>query len=314
MTFAGPPSLPGTLRGPPGPLVPFGGPPMAPPPPPLPGTLSGSPFPPGAFAASSSFGAREAFTAASMAGTFRGAPPYFYGGEFGPPTGGPLPMASDYTFGMPFYSSEFKGNYPAPYGGPFRDRYRDYGPSHDDYDYYRPRRGLEAGDSYLDDKDPDFLNDPDYCRVTRILPYLYLTNKTGVCDSTLQSLGITCVVGASESHELQPPRYPCDFRRIPVPNDPTSRGPNIIKYFDEVADLIHRCERGGGRVLVHSLKGRSRGPTLVIAYLMKYERMTLSESFAMVSGQRHIIRPFYSFWKQLITYEKELYGRSSAAF
>ncbi|XP_072044710.1 uncharacterized protein [Amphiura filiformis] len=378
-------SLPGTLRGPPGS---FGGAS-------LPGTLRGPPltgsFEQAAFAGS--------FAGASVQGTLRGAPS-IYGGGFGqphigggfpptgggfppisggfppsggafppsgggfgqPPTGGPLPLAGDFSFGATPFGGPYSGSYTNPHGGVFGDRYggypsfshhgygsdhggygkdhggygkdhggygrdhrdREYGSEHggcgSDYGGYgsdhREYRKSRRGDAHCDPREPDFLRDPAYCRVTRITPFLFLTNKTGLTVEIVQRLDITLVICASESHEIEPPstRYHgyCDFKRVPVPNDPTSSGPNIIQYFDEIAELIHAEQRRGGRVLVHSLKGRSRGPTLVIAYLIKYQHMKLCEAFGMVSGQRQIIKPFYAFWKQLIQYEKELYGRSTA--
>ena len=163
--------------------------------------------------------------------------------------------------------------------------------------------------------EPDYLTDPDYCRVTRVADSIYLTNKTGGLPEGLHDrLRITSVICVSESHEVEPPTDPyCDFRRIPVPNDPSEEGPNIIRYFDEICELIKSEEDKGGRVLVQSLKGRSRGPTVVIAYLMKCKGMKLCDAFGLVSGQRPIIRPFVAFWKQLIMYESEIHGKNSVS-
>lgn len=57
---------------------------------------------------------------------------------------------------------------------------------------------------------------------------------------------------------------------------------------------------------MHCNLGISRSVTLVIAYIMKYERKTLSESFQQVESARPIIHPNEGFVAQLQQFEKEL--------
>ena len=57
---------------------------------------------------------------------------------------------------------------------------------------------------------------------------------------------------------------------------------------------------------MHCNLGISRSVTLVIAYIMKYERKTLSESFQQVESARPIIHPNEGFVAQLEQFEKEL--------
>jgi len=48
-----------------------------------------------------------------------------------------------------------------------------------------------------------------------------------------------------------------------------------------------------------------------LAYLLKYENMTLRAAYQYVKMARPIIRPNVGFWKQLIDYEKRLRGQNS---
>lgn len=64
-------------------------------------------------------------------------------------------------------------------------------------------------------------------------------------------------------------------------------------------------------MLVHCVAGVSRSATLVIAYLMKFEYMSLRQAFYHVKAVRPIIRPNPGFWRQLIEYEVKLFGRNT---
>ena len=60
----------------------------------------------------------------------------------------------------------------------------------------------------------------------------------------------------------------------------------------------------GQSVLVHCVEGKSRSPTIVIAYLMFRKSMTLREAHTMVLGARTSIQPNHGFMRQLIAFER----------
>lgn len=74
-------------------------------------------------------------------------------------------------------------------------------------------------------------------------------------------------------------------------------------YFDTVADKIKANKDKGGRTLVHCVAGVSRSASLCIAYLVKYEQMSLRQAYKFVKTARPIVRPNWGFWRQLINYE-----------
>jgi predicted protein tyrosine phosphatase len=72
--------------------------------------------------------------------------------------------------------------------------------------------------------------------------------------------------------------------------------------FDHVTDFIHEQIQNEKTVLVHCNQGISRSTTMVIAYLIKYEGMSLGEAFGTVREGREIARPHGALMASLIDY------------
>ncbi|KAM3867867.1 dual specificity protein phosphatase 26-like [Diretmus argenteus] len=77
--------------------------------------------------------------------------------------------------------------------------------------------------------------------------------------------------------------------------------------FQTAADFIHRSLSGGGRVLVHCHVGVSRSATLVLAYLMLKQNLTLVEAICVVKEHRGVV-PNRGFLRQLIKLDVQLFG------
>lgn len=140
--------------------------------------------------------------------------------------------------------------------------------------------------------------------IAKITDILFLSSATAVTRDKLVKIGITDVINCTlDVPELQEPGIVTT--RIMIDDTPQAQ---LEKHFDKVADEINSKESAGGKVLVHCLAGMSRSATLCIAYLMKYKEMTLIDAHDLVKRKRPIIRPNTGFWKQLIEYEKRLFG------
>jgi atypical dual specificity phosphatase len=139
-------------------------------------------------------------------------------------------------------------------------------------------------------------------QVTEIIKNLYLTSVYGATKEAIQRKGITLLVNAAQ--EL-PKQEISGVESIKLYLDDTPYA-TIHIYFDRIADRIHEHLNRGGRAIVHCMLGVSRSTSLVLAYLMKYRKMSLKSSFELVSARRPIVRPNPGFWKQLIEYEKKL--------
>ncbi|CAH1249570.1 DUSP3 [Branchiostoma lanceolatum] len=79
---------------------------------------------------------------------------------------------------------------------------------------------------------------------------------------------------------------------------------DISKFFDESADFIKQA-RKLGKVLVHCAVGFSRSPTLVVAYLMLYHRMSAREALKTIRAKR-MIGPNRGFLRQLADFNNKL--------
>ena len=144
----------------------------------------------------------------------------------------------------------------------------------------------------------------------RLTDVLYLSAAQAVTPQRLRNHGITCIVNATL--EVRSPNVPgVEVMRVQVEDVPYSR---LGQHFDRVADRIHEVGNRGGRTIVHCVAGVSRSSSLCIAYLMKYLRMNLKQAYNFVKARRAIIRPNVGFFKQLIEYERKLFGRTSVKF
>jgi protein-tyrosine phosphatase len=74
---------------------------------------------------------------------------------------------------------------------------------------------------------------------------------------------------------------------------------SIDAYLDPVANLINKYISNGNKIYVHCVHGKSRSVSIVIYYLMKYEKITFSEAFTKVKKMRPIISPNLNFIKEL---------------
>ena len=92
--------------------------------------------------------------------------------------------------------------------------------------------------------------------------------------------------------------------RVPIVDKP---GENIKKYFDQTNAFIQKVKnQEHGKVLVHCQAGISRSPTIVVAYLMKVNKLTFNSATKMVLNIRSFIEPNFSFTNQLLDYEEEI--------
>lgn len=147
--------------------------------------------------------------------------------------------------------------------------------------------------------------------ISEITGSLFLCSATSVHAYTLQVLGVTCVINAAmELPDTPLPDNTTLYYRIDVQDSATE---NIKDHFEVVSDLIYKTECSGGKTLLHCIAGVSRSATLCIAYLMKYHRFSLLETFNYVKLRRPIIKPNCGFFRQLIEYEKDLFGYNTVS-
>jgi len=143
-----------------------------------------------------------------------------------------------------------------------------------------------------------------------VFPGIYIGNRESAVNiKFLKSENINYVLNAAEgrkpgcvdtSEEFYKP-HNIDYLGLKMFDVPQT---NISKYFGTASDFIENSLLNG-KVLVHCLMGMSRSATLVLAFLMKKENMTVVEAFKQVLLSRDI-RPNDGFIKQLAEYQQVL--------
>ncbi|UJR07260.1 hypothetical protein I4U23_011548 [Adineta vaga] len=81
---------------------------------------------------------------------------------------------------------------------------------------------------------------------------------------------------------------------------------NIQDYFEKTNQFLHLCQNKGEKVLVHCQMGISRSSSIVLAYLIKYDKKNLLDAYDHLVTCRRIASPNFGFFLQLIRYEKTL--------
>ncbi|RHZ75925.1 hypothetical protein Glove_208g193 [Diversispora epigaea] len=144
-------------------------------------------------------------------------------------------------------------------------------------------------------------NHLNYLFASLILDRLYLgSSRAGTDVEWLKNHKISHIlIVADNIFPLYPENY--KYKTISI-ND--HRTENIAQYFDITSDFIHLAlERENGIILVHCQLGISRSSSIVISYLMKYQKMSFEDAYKFVTSKRPEIRPNLGFRKQLVEYE-----------
>ena len=81
---------------------------------------------------------------------------------------------------------------------------------------------------------------------------------------------------------------------------------SLVQHFQQVRTFIESARQAeDGRVLVHCMCGVSRSATLVIAYLLQSEEMSLVDAFNKTKLQRPMVAPNPTFTEELLSLERE---------
>nr|XP_046244271.1 dual specificity protein phosphatase 14 isoform X2 [Scatophagus argus] len=144
--------------------------------------------------------------------------------------------------------------------------------------------------------------------VSQVCPGLFLSGLDSALKfSILSSRNITLIINASGLQDVSYPQLDgLQVFHVPIQDQPHAP---LRNYFDPVAERINGNQTG--RTLVHCTAGRSRSPALIMAYLMRFEGLSLRRAHEVVLEQRPFIRPNAGFWRQLMDYERTLFGRNT---
>jgi len=151
----------------------------------------------------------------------------------------------------------------------------------------------------------------DQTRMDEVFKNLLIGNQFAAEDSPYLSLnGVTHVVNTagtvSEPDCVRPNKEQLTNLGIQLLNLEINDKAevSIQDFFDTTADWINAALQAGGKVLVNCWQGASRSSTMVLAYLVKCQKMDLKDAVKMVKEKRDI-RPNAGFLEQLILYEQK---------
>ncbi|CAE7031161.1 Dusp14 [Symbiodinium sp. CCMP2592] len=145
----------------------------------------------------------------------------------------------------------------------------------------------------------------------QILPYLYLGGMAAATDvEGIQRQGLGAICCCCRTVEFPDAQFIPGVSYYRVDVEDMSREP--LDYFlKEATDFIHSFIVREQPVLVHCRAGVSRSASVVLAYLVACQRMTLADAFVLLRSRRCIVTPNLGFFEQLSIWEKEVSGVSS---
>jgi protein-tyrosine phosphatase len=141
--------------------------------------------------------------------------------------------------------------------------------------------------------------------MSEVLPGLFVSGADDAyTPSFLRSVGITHVLNCAEELSASPERYGAlvGIRHIPMEDDET---PEVEEQLRDAVNQLQVWQREGHTVLVHCRAGISRSPTVVLAWMILFQNLTLDDAWKTVVSARNSIRPNDYFMKFLKNLEKE---------
>lgn len=126
------------------------------------------------------------------------------------------------------------------------------------------------------------------------------TNK-----KVLDDLKITHIINITKEH---PNKFGDDIVYLRLALEDESKT-DLKKHFEVTCEFITKALKKNGVVFVHCNLGVSRSSTVVLAYLMKTQRISLSDALTFLKSRRSCARPNIGFLSQLSDWEESILGR-----
>jgi hypothetical protein len=102
-----------------------------------------------------------------------------------------------------------------------------------------------------------------------------------------------------------PPKFPEAYEYLVIDVSDVS-SENLESHFERCLKFVARALLDGGKVLVHCFAGKSRSSTIVAAYVMATEGLTLGETMKRIRDARPCASPNSGFAAQLVRFERRL--------
>lgn len=124
--------------------------------------------------------------------------------------------------------------------------------------------------------------------------------------SYLQATGITHILNVSYEALFFPDQY--TYKQVEVADAGYVR---ITRHFQDCVSFIDEATKAGGKVLIHCREGRSRSPTIAVAYGILALHLDLKSAVARVTAELDDLNVNDGFKQQLMDLEVASFGRAS---
>jgi protein-tyrosine phosphatase len=142
--------------------------------------------------------------------------------------------------------------------------------------------------------------------MTEILPALYIgSNENASKEENLRQKGLTHILSLIGNQSC----FNWVKQKQYVMSDHGKT--NIKEVLNEVYEFMEEGQKGNNKLLVHCLLGQNRSAVVIILFLMKNQKKTLFRAHRDLRKLRPIVQVNVRYARQLLEFEKELYGKNS---
>lgn len=140
----------------------------------------------------------------------------------------------------------------------------------------------------------------------KIIPKLYLGNVIAASNpEMMKDMNLIVNLSSYRYDKI----YEKDYIDIDIPDIPSS---DIKQYFWKVTKVMNEYIQNGKNVFIHCAAGISRSVSIIVAYLMTYQNMSLLDSLYLIkSSRKQETCPNPGFFIQLQQLELYLFGKNS---
>ena len=129
--------------------------------------------------------------------------------------------------------------------------------------------------------------------------------KGGVCiihAEQFKKLGVSVELNLSQEENELPPKEIETYLWLPVTD---GYAPSQAQL-DIGTSAIHAAIKNGKKVFVHCKNGHARSPSMVTAYLMKYEGLSLDDALKLIKEKREEVHIEESQLRALEEFKKKI--------
>lgn len=148
-------------------------------------------------------------------------------------------------------------------------------------------------------RDPDVF----YAFPSRVRPNIFVSGSSSAEEFILRDLRIEAVLNAGAHNVRLDAAFPDKGHYLYLDFEDDA-SVVLAPYIARAVQFLQAAVKAGKRVLVHCHEGRSRSVSLVVAYLMVTEHLSLDEALKVVQVARPIAQPNFSFMRQLRQFEE----------